>query len=330
MKFEIPILLKDIVEMISQPVKVVGNSDAHISGINEIHSIETGNLTFVDNEKYYDRVLKSVAGTILINKNIDMPVNKNLLIVKDPLRAYIEVVNHFIHLNPQREMIHPSAQIGEGTIIQPGVFIGENVTIGKNCILHANVSVYADTVIGDNVIVHSGSVLGADAFYFQRREEGWMKLESCGRTIIGNNVEIGCGVYIDRGVSGDTTIGNGCKFDNIIQIGHDTHIGERCLIGSQSAIAGCSVIDDDCLIWAKCSINKDLYVAKGTTLLAYTAIDKSIEKPNQTLFGIPADDPKRKWREVAAIKMLPELMKEVEQLKKELAKLQKKECMINK
>jgi UDP-3-O-[3-hydroxymyristoyl] glucosamine N-acyltransferase len=180
------------------------------------------------------------------------------------------------------------------------------------------------------VIIHSGSVLGADAFYFQRRKECWIKMVSCGRTIIGNNVEIGCGVYIDKGVSGDTIIGNGCKFDNIVQIGHDTHIGERCLIGSQSAIAGCTFIDDDCLIWAKCSINKDLYVAKGTTLLALSAIDKSVEKPNQTLFGVPADDPKRKWREVAGIRMLPELIKEVTQLKKELIELRKKEYVTNK
>lgn len=330
MKFDISILLKDIVAIISQPVKIIGNPEAVISGINEIHSIEAGNLTFVDNDKYYDRVLKSVAGTILTNKEIEDTAGKNLLIVNDPLCAYVEITNHFIRFNPQKEMIHSSAQIGEGTIIQPNVFIGENVVIGKNCLLHANISIYANTIIGDNVIIHSGSVLGADAFYFQRRKDHWIKLESCGRTIIGNNVEIGCGVYIDKGVSGDTVVGNGCKLDNIIQIGHDTRIGERCLIGSQSAIAGCTVIDDDCLIWARCSINKDLYIAKGTTLLALTAIDKSIEKPNQTLFGAPADEPRHKWREIAATKMLPDLMKEVAQMKKEIAELRKKDSSANK
>ncbi|MDR1345258.1 MAG: UDP-3-O-(3-hydroxymyristoyl)glucosamine N-acyltransferase [Bacteroidales bacterium] len=324
MKFEIPILLKDIVAMISQPVKLIGNSEISVTGINEIHSIEAGDLTFVDNNKYYNRVLKSAAGTILIDKEIEAPESKTLLIVKDPLCAYTEVMNHFIHFNPQQEMIHPFAQIGERTIIQPGVFVGENVVIGKNCLIHANVSIYADTIIGDNVIIHSGSVLGADAFYFQRRKEGWVKLESCGRTLVGNNVEIGCGVYIDRGVSGDTVIGDGCKLDNIIQIGHDTRIGTRCLIGSQSAIAGCTVIGDDCRIWAKCSINKDLHLANGTTLLAHTAINKSVEKPNQILFGIPADESHRKWREIVGVKMLPELMKEFAQLKKEVAELKEK------
>ena len=109
--------------------------------------------------------------------------------VADPLMAYLTVVRQFISFHPQTMPIHPSAKIGEGTVVQPCTFIGENVVIGKNCIIHSNVSIYADTIIGDNVTIHSGSVIGADACYFQRRPDGWVKFDSCGKTVIGNDVE---------------------------------------------------------------------------------------------------------------------------------------------
>ncbi|MDR2868802.1 MAG: UDP-3-O-(3-hydroxymyristoyl)glucosamine N-acyltransferase [Bacteroidales bacterium] len=324
MKFNEPILLKEILGLISSPITWVGDAASLVTGINEIHSVEERNISFVDSPKYYDKVLNSVAGTIIINKEMEAPVGKNLIITDDPLKVYIEITKKFIHFTPQTEMIHPSAKIGAGTIIQPGTFIGENVVIGEKCIIHSNVSIYADSIIGNNTIIHSGSVIGADAFYFQRRPELWLKLESCGRTIIGNDVEVGSGVYVDRGVSGETRIGDGTKIDNIVQIGHDTQVGQRCLVGSQVAIAGCTFVDDDCLIWAKCSINKDLYIAKGTTLLALTAVDKSIETPNQTFFGTPAGNPLEKWREMAYVRQLPEVMREYEKLKKELNGLIKK------
>jgi len=324
MKFEKPITIQQLLDIIQEEIVVKGNKDNLITGINEIHSIEEGNLSFVDHPKYYNKVLESVAGTILIDKEVDCPEGKTLLITKDPFAAFVKVVHHFIYFNPQKKLIHPNAIIGENTIIQPGTFIGENVKIGKNCVIHSNVSIYADSTIGDNVIIHSTAVIGADAYYFQRRSDGWHKLESCGRTIIGNDVEIGCGVTIDKGVSGDTTIGDGVKFDNQVQVGHDTYIGKRCLIGAHTSIAGCTYIDDDCTIWAKASINKDLYVAKNTTLLALSAIDKSVTEEGAVLFGAPAYDARKKWKEMACSRMLPDIVEEFNQLKKEVEKLKNK------
>lgn len=307
MRFKDPISISSLLKMITQKVEVRGEVDFPVTGINELHSVEKGDLSFVDHEKYYERVINSAATFILINKDYPAQEGKVFLICEDPLMAYLEVVNHYIKFTPQNQQIHPHAKIGKGTIIQPNVFIGEDVTIGENCIIHSNVAIYANTTIGDRVVIHSNSTIGADACYFQKRPDGWVKFDSCGTTVIEDDVEIGANCCIDKGVSGVTKIGEGTKFDNLVQIGHDTHIGKRCFIGAQVGIAGCTVIDDECVIWAKAGINKDLYIAKNTTVLAFSGIDRTINDEGMTFFGVPADDARRKWREIAYIKRLPEL-----------------------
>ena len=317
MRFPSPIPLDEVIGFIGHSVDTVGHASTPVLGLNEMHSVEEGELTFVDCDKYYNRVLQSKATFIIINRTeIACPEGKVLIFSEDPLIDYLSIVQHFIHFEPQSSTIHPTAQIGEGTVVQPLVFIGENVKIGKNCLIHSNVSIYADTEIGDNVIIHSNSTIGGDACYFQKRPDKWVKLDSCGRTVIGNDVEIGCGCCIDKGVSGTTYIGDGTKFDNLVQVGHDTHIGKRVLLGAQSGIAGCTYIDDDCKIWAKASVNKDLYVAKNTVLYALSALDKSIHEEGTTLFGVPAIDAQTKWKELIYVKNLPKLYSEVSELKK--------------
>lgn len=329
MKFEKPLTIDDLTQIIKSKVTIKGNLHASITGINEIHSIEPGDLSFVDHPKYYDRVINSVASVILIDKEVEVPEGKAILISPDPLEDYLKIVKHFVTFRPQKEAINKNALIGQNTIIQPNTFVGDNVVIGKNCIIHSNVSIYSDTIIGDNVIIHSGSVIGGDAYYFQKRPDGWKKLESCGRTIIEDDVEIGCNVSIDKGVSGDTFIGQGTKFDNLVQVGHDTYIGKHCLISSQCAIAGCTRIEDECIIWAKSSVNKDLFVAPRTTILAISALDKNVTEPGTTVFGLPATDVRKKWKEMAFTRRLPELFGEFELLKKEVRELkdeEKKNC----
>jgi len=149
-------------------------------------------------------------------------------------------------------------------------------------------------------------------------------MESCGSVYLSDNVEIGALCTIDKGVSGETFIGEGCKFDNHVQVGHDTKIGKNVLIGSHCAIAGVTIIEDDCLIWAKVSINKDLVVGKGTVLLATSAIDKSVEPGGKVLFGAPAIEVNKKWRQLAALRMLPDLMQEFNDLKTEVQQLKEK------
>jgi len=318
MKFPNKLSVNQIVEIMKTEVSLKGNLSNFISGINEIHSVESGDITFVDHPKYYDKVLNSKATAIIINKDIGVPEGKTIFICEDPLRNYVKIVEHFVKLTPQHTAIHPETVIGEGTIIQPNVFIGENVTIGKNCVIYANVSIYENTVIGNNVVIHSNSTIGADAYYFQKREEGLVKIKSCGSLRIEDDVEIGSNCCIDRGVSGETFIGKGTKFDNLVQVGHEAHIGAHCFVGAQSGIAGCTFIDDYCSLWAKSGVNKGIYVAKNTTILAMSAIDKSITEEGTVLYGVPAEEARKKWKEVVYVKNLPDLYAEFENLKKRL------------
>jgi len=318
MKFTSQLSVNQIIEIVNMEVSVKGNLNNLISGINEIFSVESGDISFVDHPKYYDKILNSKASVIIINKDVEAPEGKTLLICDDPLQCFLNIVQHFVKFTPQNSAIHPSAVIGEGTVIQPNVFIGEKVTVGKNCIIHANVSIYSETEIGDNVIIHSNSTIGGDACYFQKRETGWLKITSCGKTVIEDDVEVGCNCCIDKGVSGITFIGKGTKFDNQVQVGHDAHIGAYCFLGAQSGISGCTFIDDHCSVWAKSGVNKGLYVAKNTTLLAMSAIDKSVHEEGTVLFGIPAEEARKKWKEMVYVKKLPELVSEFEKIKKDL------------
>jgi UDP-3-O-[3-hydroxymyristoyl] glucosamine N-acyltransferase len=300
MKFDSPLTLKKVAELIN--ARFLGDPDFPVSGINEIHMVEPGDLTFVDHPKYYEKALHSKATTILINKEVEPPEGKALIISEHPFDDYVFLVRTFRPFERALSAISPSAIIGEGTIIQPGAFIGNHVTIGINCIIHANAS--------NNVIIHSGAVIGADAYYFQRRPEGYKKLESCGRVILEDNVEVGALTSIDKGVSGDTVISFGTKFDNHVQVGHDTYIGKNCLIGAHCAIAGVTRIEDDVILWARVSVNKDLVIGAKAIVLATSGIDKSIEG-GKTYFGSPVMEARKKWRELAAIRSLPDILQKL-------------------
>lgn len=284
-----------------------GAPDFCISGINEIHKVESGDLTYVDHPKYYNKALNSKATTIIINKQVACPEGKALIFTDKPFEAYIALVNKYRPFESCSVPVSPKATIGEGTIIQPGAFIGNHVTIGKNCIIHSNVSIYDHCILGNNVVIGANTVIGGDAYYFKKQADGhYDKMMSCGRVIIEDDVEIGCLCTIDKGVSGDTTVGCGTKFDNHVQIGHDTVIGKNCLIGNGVMIAGVSKVEDDVILWAGVAVQKDLVIGKGAVLLALSAVDKDVP-PNKTYWGIPADDKIKKWRELALIRKLPEI-----------------------
>jgi len=304
MKLASPVALSEIADLIGATYH--GDSGFPVSGINEIHMVTDGDLTFVDHPKYYAKALSSKASTIIINQKVDCPEGKALLFHDDPFAAYTSLVRKFSPFTASASAICPDAIIGEGTVIQPGVFIGNHVEIGKHCVIHSNVSINDYTIIGNNVVIHSNSLLGADAYYFQKKPEGYRKLESCGRVVIEDNVEIGALCSIDRGVSGDTVIGKGTKFDNHVQIGHDTKIGANCLIGAHTAIAGVTRIEDDVIIWAKVAINKDIVIGKGAVILATSAVDKSLAG-GITYFGSPAIEARKKWKELVILRKLPEL-----------------------
>ena len=299
MKFKIPQTLQQIASLLN--INFIGDQNSEILGINEIHVVEKGDIVFVDHPKYYDKALNSAATIILINKEVACPEGKSLLISEDPFRDFNKITKHFNPFTPAQESISKNAVIGEDTIIQPNVFIGNYVTIGANCIIHPNVTIYDQTVIGNNVTIHANTVLGADAFYYKNRPAGFDKLISGGRVVIENNVDIGASCTIDRGVTGDTTIGEGTKIDNQVHVGHDTVIGKKCLIASQTGIAGCVIIEDKVTIWGQVGTNSGITIGKGAIILGQTGVTKSVAG-GKSYFGTPVSESREKLKEMAEIK----------------------------
>lgn len=307
MRFETPIEAAWIADFID--ARLIGDPEAMATGINEIHKVVAGDISFVDFEKYYNKCLQSAATFIIINKEVEAPEGKVLFVCDDPFNAYIKLVKRFRPFEPASKMISDSAVIGDETHIQPGVFIGNHVVIGKNCLIHANVAIYDHCVIGNNVIIHSGTVIGSDAFYYKRRKDEevqYDKMESCGRVIIHNYVEIGAGCTIDKGVSGDTILGQGTKLDNNVHIGHGVVVGKNCLFAAQVAIAGKTTIEDEVILWGQVGVNKDLTIGKGAVVYAQSGVGGTLEG-GKTYFGSPVDDAKTKIREINWVKRIPEM-----------------------
>jgi UDP-3-O-[3-hydroxymyristoyl] glucosamine N-acyltransferase len=305
MKFPKTHTLKEIAKIIDCPF--VGDDNFAVLGMNEIHVVEAGDIVFVDHPKYYDKALQSAATIILINKEVVCPEGKSLLISDDPFRDFNKLSNHFRPFQYSNSSISTSAKVGLNTIIQPNTFIGNNVVIGDNCLIHANVTIYDNTIIGNNVIIHSGTILGADAFYYKKRPDGFDQLLSCGRVVIKDNVGIGALCTIDKGVTGDTTVGEGTKLDNQVHVGHDTIIGKKCLIASQTGIAGCVIIEDEVTLWGQVGTTSGITIGAKAVIMGQTGVTKSVEG-GKSYFGTPIEESREKLKQLANVKRIPEIL----------------------
>ena len=285
MTFEQPQTLRKIAEIIG--ARFIGDENFPVFGTNEIHMVREGDIVFVNHPKYYDKALNSNATIILIDKEVECPKGKALLVSDDPFRDFNKINSYFTKISNFKENLD-DAIVGEGTFIHPSVVIGNGVRIGKNCHIFPNVVIGDRTEMGDNVFSQSGTIIGGDAFYYRKLNGNFDRLISVGNVLIENNVEIGNLCTIDRGVTASTIIGEGSILDNQIQIGHDTVIGKRCLIASQTGIAGCCVIEDEVTMWGQVGVASGLKIEKGTILLAQVGVNRNLEKG--TYFGPIAED----------------------------------------
>ena len=300
--------LKEIASIIN--AKYIGNENHLITGFNEIHRVEAGDVVFVDHPKYYEKALNSAATTVIINKEVECPQGKALIICDEPFTAFNTLTRHFQPLTYSTANVSPNAKIGKNVTIMPGVYIGNDVTIGDNTILHPNVVIYNNCIIGNNVIIHANTTIGGDAFYYKKRADRFEQLQSVGRVIINDNVNIGCNCTIDRGVTADTVIGKGSILDNHIQVGHDVVIGEMCLFASHVGIAGACTIGNKVTMWGQVGISSGLTIEDGAVILAQSGLAENV-KSGQTYFGTPAGSSKEKMRELFALKQLPDLIKKL-------------------
>lgn len=311
MKFTQPLVARDIA--IKTQSEIIGDPNALVYGLNEIHNVDAGDITFVDHEKYYQFVLNSKATFIFINKKVEAPQGKTLFYTSDPFTAYNSLALSYHPTLRSTAAIGSTSTIGEGSVVYPTAFIGENVTIGKNCIVYPNVSIYANSVLGDNVIIHSNTSIGSDAFYYKGRGTHFDKMHTAGRVVIHDDVEIGSGCTIVAGVSADTVVGKGTKMDCQVHIGHDVTIGEYCLLCAQVGIAGNVRLGNFVTMYGKSSLSKNIEVGDRAVLLGSTASAKSLEG-GKTYLGTPADEVHRASRQFAIIRMLPDLWDKLRRL----------------
>ncbi len=314
MRFKEAVSAQWIADFLS--AELLGNKQASATGINEINKVEKGDIVFVDHPKYYDKCLQSAASFIIINKAVDVPEGKTLFVTDEPFEAYLKLVRHFAPFQPASKPISDTAVVGKGTVIMPNVFLGNHVSVGDNCIIHPNVTILDNTVIGNNVIIQAGTVIGSDAFYYNKktnRDVHYKKMESCGRVVLEDDVEIGAGCTIDRGVTGDTLIGRGTKMDNMVHIGHDTVVGKNCLFAAQVGIAGATIIEDNVILWGQVGVSKTLTIGKDAVVLAQSGVPSSLAG-GKTYFGYPAEDASQKRRELVWIKRIPEMWEKLKNL----------------
>lgn len=305
MKLSGTFTVKQIAEIIG--CTFVGDENHLVTGINEIHKVVSGDLVFVDHPKYYDKALKSAATTILIDKEVECPEGKALIVSPTPFDDFNKLTRHFCPVIEQSQTVGRNTTIDESAIIYPNVFIGNNVQIGKNVRLMPGVVILDRTIIEDNVIIGPNTTIGHNAFYYKRKPEGYDRMHTCGYVHIKTNVEIGANCTIDAGVSGNTEIGEGTKIDNMVHIGHDTVIGKHCLMAANVGLAGCVTVEDRVILWGQVGCASDVVLGEGAIVLAQSGIAKSLEG-GKTYFGSPCGEVKVKFRELAAMRRLPELL----------------------
>lgn len=306
MNFSAPVNIEEIATLIN--ATIIGDNRGEAKGINELNRVEVGDLAFVDHPKYYDKSINSNATFIIINKEVPVPAGKSLLLTDNPFEAYCKIIDHFRPFTKAANDINTSA-IGEGTYIYPTAFIGNNVTIGNNCVIHPHVTIMDHCTIGNNVVIQAGTVIGSDAFYYntkKEREVWYKKMPSGGTVIIEDDVEIGANCTIDRGVTHDTRLGKGTRFDNLIHVGHDTVFGKNCLVAANVVIAGCVTIKDGVTIWGGCIINKTLTIGENAVLLGRTGVGGDLEG-NKTYWGAPAQEASVVKRDLIWVKRIPQL-----------------------
>ena len=285
----------------------VGNPEHLISGINEIHQVEVGDLVFVDHPKYYDKALKSAATTVIIDKKVECPEGKGLLISNFPFDDYNKLTRFYDPIIPQNTSVGINTEIDNSAVIYPNVFIGNNVIIEKNVVVYPNAVIMDNTIIREGAKIGPGAILGHFAFYYKKKETGFDQMHSCGGVIIEKNADIGASCTIDKGVSGFTIIGEGTKLDNHVHIGHDTVVGKNCLMAAQVGVAGCVTIKDNVTLWGQVGITSDVVLEENVTVYGQSGVGRDLEA-GKTYLGSPCGDARDNFRELASLKKLPEFM----------------------
>ncbi len=283
-------------------------------------------VSFLDNKRYIEQFAASRAGACIVSPDLSAraPEGMALLLTPRPYKAYALAARAFYPKPRLAAGQHPTAlvgagaRIGEGTLLGPGVVVGANVEIGRDCVVKANAVIEDGVVVGDETeigagaflshcligkrcLIHAGVCIGNRGFGFAMEPEGFVDVPQLGRVIVEDDVEIGANSTIDRGAGPDTVIGAGSKIDNLVQIGHNVHLGRGCVLVAQAGIAGSTRLEDHVLVAAQAGVAGHLTIGTGAQLAAKCGVMRDVP-PGQAVGGIPAVPVKEWFRHVAMLR----------------------------
>lgn len=325
---------------------VIGDADVFVCNVRGIDEAGEGDLTFIANPKYKDRLEETRASAILVSPGTTSP-GKNLIVTNDPYSAMAMALTL---LYPEEAIpsgisdsafIEADADIGEGTTLYPGVyvgrrtrigrgarlypgvFVGDDATVGEDSILHPNVVVYKNCRIGKRVILHAGVIVGADGFGFAKPGADNRKIPQVGIVQIDDDVEVGANTTIDRGTLGKTWIQKGVKIDNLVQIAHNVVIGQNSIIVAQAGIAGSTKLGESVILGGQVGVAGHITIGDNVMVGGQSGVHEDVS-PNQIVSGTPLM-PHLSWLRAQACRpYLPEMRKAVNSLLKRVAKLEEK------
>lgn len=328
---------------------VEGNPEASISTFAKIEEGTEGALSFLANPQYEHFLYETKSSVVLVNKDFQpsQPVTATLVRVNNAYESVAKLLQLYQSMQQKRTgidslaFIAPTAkigkdcyigpfvavgdgaEIGDGAVLHPHVTVGPNAKVGSNTEIYSNAVIYHDCMVGNNCILHAGCVIGADGFGFAPTPEGYDKIPQIGIVTIEDNVEIGANTCIDRSTMGSTIVRKGVKLDNLVQIAHNVEVGQNTVMSAQVGVAGSSKVGEWCVFAGQVGIAGHLHVGDHTTLGAQAGLagGNLARKGGATLMGYPAVEHKKFAKNMAALNSLPELLKEVAQLKRELAEL---------
>ncbi len=326
---------------------IEGNPGVKVSNLSKIDEGQPGTLTFLANPKYTPFIYTTAASVIVVNADFiaARPVSGTLIRVADAYASFATLLQMFNQSQTGstgisgNAAIAPSAVlaenvsvgdfsvigkyvvIGKNAVIHPQVFIGDNVTIGENTLLYPGVKIYHNCVIGNHCTLHSGVVIGSDGFGFvPGADNNYQKIPQTGNVVLEDHVEVGSNTTIDRATLGSTTIRKGVKLDNLIQVGHNTEIGENTVIAAQTGISGSTKIGKNCMIGGQVGIVGHITIADEVKIGAGSGIEASITRPGAMMLGAPAIEVGKARRNFIHWRNLDEIVRKVYSIEKQLKK----------
>lgn len=336
---------KQIAELIGG--RVEGRDDAAVRMFAKIEEGQEGAISFLSNPKYTHYIYDTKSSVVLVNDDLELehPVAATLIRVKNAYEAVARLLQLYEQMKPRKTgvdtlaSIAPSATIGkdvyvgafavigegavigDGTQVYPHTVIGDGVKIGQRCQLFPNVTIYQGCQIGNNVTIHAGSVIGADGFGFAPNQEGYDKIPQIGIVVIEDDVEIGANTCVDRSTMGQTVIHKGVKLDNLIQVGHNCEIGENTVMSAQVGLAGSTKVGSWCMVGGQAGFAGHIHVADKTFVGAQCGVISDTKGNGEKLIGSPAWDPRVFFKSMAVVRRLPDIYRELNDLKKQVAAL---------